>query len=252
LIIVDPTPEWTDPVMNADRVIAGFDIAGGSADRDWLGRWQQADRTIRPLIEDMVRDPGAITGPALADRVWQRLGADDLLFVGSSNPVRDLDLAGPHDGPPQTYANRGLAGIDGSVSTAAGLALAADRPAHALLGDLTFLHDSNGLIIGPSEPRPRLRIVVADDDGGSIFATLEQGHPAQMRAFERIFGTAHGTDLRALAASVGARYSRVQELAELDDLLALPPTDLEVVDVIVDRRHRRTLDQRLNSIAATL
>jgi 2-succinyl-5-enolpyruvyl-6-hydroxy-3-cyclohexene-1-carboxylate synthase len=238
--------------MNADRVIAGFDIPDATGERDWLGRWQQADRTIRPLIDEAILDPQMITGPALADRLWRRLGADDLLFVGSSNPVRDLDLAGPHDTPAETYANRGLAGIDGSVSTAAGLALAADRPAHALLGDLTFLHDSNGLIIGAAEPRPRLRIVVADDDGGSIFATLEQGHPAQMRAFERIFGTAHGTDLRALTASVGACYSRVEKLSELDELLGTPPAELEVVDVIVDRRHRRTLDQRLNSIAATL
>jgi 2-succinyl-5-enolpyruvyl-6-hydroxy-3-cyclohexene-1-carboxylate synthase len=97
-----------------------------------------------------------------------------------------------------------------------------------------------------------LRIVVANDDGGSIFATLEQGHPAQMRAFERLFGTSHGVDLSGVAGSVGADYSRVTELDQLAEILAAPPVGLEVVDVAVDRAHRRILDQGINSLAATL
>jgi 2-succinyl-5-enolpyruvyl-6-hydroxy-3-cyclohexene-1-carboxylate synthase len=251
LIIVDPSPEWNDPTMNADRVIAGFDLPDSGPD-EWLGRWQQADRAIRPLITGVTDDDAVITGPALAELVWRSLGTDDLLFVGSSSPVRDLDLADRSATPPVTYANRGLAGIDGSVSTAIGLALAADQPAHALLGDLTFLHDSNGLIIGPTEPRPKLRIIVADDDGGSIFATLEQGHPAQMRAFERLFGTPHHADLAGLASSVSADYTKITELDDLRPILAKPPQALEVIDVQVDRDHRRTMNERLNSLAATL
>ncbi|WP_230207904.1 thiamine pyrophosphate-binding protein [Microlunatus sp. Gsoil 973] len=189
---------------------------------------------------------------ALAELIWQSLGADDLLFIGSSSPVRDLDLTGWSPTPPATYANRGLAGIDGSVSTAIGLALAADQPAHALLGDLTFLHDSNGLIIGPAEPRPRLRIIVADDNGGSIFATLEQGHPAQMRAFERLFGTPHNTDLAGLASAVSADYTKITDLDDLRPVLARAPQSLEIIDVEIDRDHRRTMNERLNSLAATL
>ncbi|GAB3915808.1 2-succinyl-5-enolpyruvyl-6-hydroxy-3-cyclohexene-1-carboxylate synthase [Microlunatus endophyticus] len=260
LIIVDAAPEWSDPAMNADRVIAAFELSPGSAESDgpdeWLARWQQADRALRPLITRTIADPATdapmITGPALAELVWQSLGAEDLLFVGSSNPIRDLDLAGRSATPPVTYANRGLAGIDGSVSTAIGLALAADQPAHALLGDLTFLHDSNGLIIGPAEPRPRVRFIVADDNGGSIFATLEQGHPAQMSAFERLFGTPHGTDLAGIAAASGVDYLKITRLDDLREHLRLPPHGLEIIDVRVDRDHRRTLDERLNSLAATL
>lgn len=251
LIIVDAAPEWNDPTMNADRVIAAFDLIDGTGG-EWLARWQQADRNIRPLITEVINSDTMITGPALAELLWQSLGTDDLLFVGSSNPIRDVDLAGWSATPPVTYANRGLAGIDGSVSTAIGLSLAADQPAHALLGDLTFLHDSNGLIIGAAEPQPRIRIVVADDDGGSIFATLEQGHPAQMRAFERLFGTPHGTDLSGLAAAVSARYTRVTELDDLRGILGTRPAGPEIIDVQVDRDHRRTMDQRLNSLATTL
>ncbi|QDP98356.1 2-succinyl-5-enolpyruvyl-6-hydroxy-3-cyclohexene-1-carboxylic-acid synthase [Microlunatus elymi] len=253
LIIVEPSPEWRDPAMNADRVIARFNIGHPqSANRDWLERWQQADRQLSGRIDELINDSASITGPALARTLLGRLGSDDLLFVGSSNPIRDLDLAPVRADGPAVYANRGLAGIDGSISTAVGIALAADQPTHALLGDLTFLHDSNGLIIGAAEPQPRLRIVVANDNGGSIFATLEQGHPAQLSAFERVFGTAHRVDLGAVAGSVGAAYTKIDELADLDQLLRQPPAGLEIVDVAVDRRHRRTLDQRLNSLAATL
>lgn len=259
LIIVDPSPEWGDPAMNADRVVGAvaFDeAAGGAEGREWLGRWQQAAEALRPKIRSLIAEESpadeAVTGPALAATLWSALGADDLLFVGSSNPVRDLDLAPSVAQPPQTYANRGLAGIDGSLSTAAGIALARDRPTHALVGDLTFLHDAGGLIIPSAEPRPRLRIVVANDDGGSIFATLEQGNPAQMSAFERMFGVPHGTDLAALAAAVDADYTKINSVQELRSAMQGPPAGIEVLDVAVDRQHRRTLDQRLNALAATL
>lgn len=252
LIIVEPGPEWADPAMNADRVLAAVDLPDDGTDGDWLERWRRLDATLRPRIAEVSADIAPFTGPAVADVLWQALGPDDLLFVGSSSPVRDLDLAAPHPDPPTTYANRGLAGIDGSVSTAVGLALAADRPLHALLGDLTFLHDQNGLIIGDAEPRPDVRYVIANDNGGSIFATLEQGHPAQMRAFERLFGTPHGVDLQAVAAASGASYRKITERSELVAALAQPPQGIEVVDVVVDRQQRRNLDRRLTELATTL
>lgn len=75
-----------------------------------------------------------------------------------------------------------VAGIDGSVSTAAGIALATHAPCYAFLGDLTFLHDTNGLLIGPTEQRPDLTAVVVNDDGGGIFGLLEQGAPDKLAA----------------------------------------------------------------------
>jgi 2-succinyl-5-enolpyruvyl-6-hydroxy-3-cyclohexene-1-carboxylate synthase len=193
-----------------------------------------------------------LTGPAVAARLWSCLGSADTLVAGSSNPIRDLDLAPITADPPTVYANRGLAGIDGTVSTAVGVALAVGHPTHALLGDLTFLHDSNGLILGPAEPRPDLRLVVANDDGGSIFATLEHGLPAHMGAFERIFGTPHGVDLQRLAESCGAAYRRVERLDQVDEVIAEPPLGIEVVEAVIDRRHRRTLSADLNRLAAAL
>jgi 2-succinyl-5-enolpyruvyl-6-hydroxy-3-cyclohexene-1-carboxylate synthase len=192
------------------------------------------------------------TGPALAAALWAALDAGDVLFAGSSSPIRDLDLAAITSEAPLVYANRGLSGIDGSVSTAAGIALALERPTHALLGDLTALHDATGLVVGREEPRPDLRLVVANDDGGSIFATLEQGLPAHMGAFERLFGTPVGLQFEALAAAAGIAYRRVQNADELAETLAEPPAGMELVDAVIDRAHRRTLDREITALAATL
>jgi 2-succinyl-5-enolpyruvyl-6-hydroxy-3-cyclohexene-1-carboxylate synthase len=148
-------------------------------------------------------------------------------------------------------ANRGLAGIDGVVSTAVGIALAR-RPARsfAYVGDLTFLHDTNALLIGPVEARPDLTVVVVNDDGGSIFAGLEPGAPAHARSFERVFATPTGTDLAALCSAHGVAHRRVGDLDALRDALAHEPRGIEVVECTVSRQDRRQLDQRLRDAAA--
>jgi 2-succinyl-5-enolpyruvyl-6-hydroxy-3-cyclohexene-1-carboxylate synthase len=144
-----------------------------------------------------------------------------------------------------------LSGIDGTVSTAIGTALA--RPSSrglAYVGDLTFLHDQGALVMGPDEPRPDLTIVVANDDGGSIFAVLEQGAAAYAQAFERVFATPTGSDLGALCAATHTPHRRVRTRSELRQALADPAPGLEVVEVVVDRAGRRGLDERLAAAAA--
>src|SRR5207249_7924585 len=131
---------------------------------DWLARWQHAAELARPAIDKVLAEE--LTGPAIAAIVSEAIGADGMLVVASSNPVRDLDLAPVV--PIRTVANRGLAGIDGTLSTAVGAALANAGPTFALIGDLPFLHDANGLVIGPDAPRPDLRLVVVNDHGGGL------------------------------------------------------------------------------------
>ena len=135
-----------------------------------------------------------LTPYEVAGAVSRALPAEGLLVVGASSPIRDLDLmARPYvvGERRKVIANRGLSGIDGTVSTAIGAALGRPRSSRAiaLMGDVTFLHDANGLVIGPDQPRPDLTIVVVNDDGGSIFSMLEQGDPAYADRFEAVFGT---------------------------------------------------------------
>ncbi|RYJ06744.1 MAG: hypothetical protein EON52_04780 [Actinomycetales bacterium] len=217
-------------VRFAERVDVDVDE---SDDTDWFDAWHEADRVARAAID-------ALAPPAhrLAEAVW-RASAGGVLVVGSSSVVRDLDLLAPAAAPDVVVANRGLAGIDGMISTAAGVALATGRPTTAVMGDLTFLHGANGLLIGPHEPRPDLRVVVASDDGGAIFSLLEQGDAAYADSFERIYGTPTGTDLAALCRAHGVGHELVA-VDELAGVLTTPPAGVSVVEVPLDRTTRRT------------
>jgi 2-succinyl-5-enolpyruvyl-6-hydroxy-3-cyclohexene-1-carboxylate synthase len=125
-----------------------------------------------------------------------------------------------------------------------------DRPAYALMGDLTFLHDSGGLTIGPHEPRPDLTLVVVNDDGGGIFTLLEPGEPARAADFERVFGTPTGADLAALCAAHGVRHRLAATAAALAAAVAEPPKGITVVEVRVDRAGHRAERARLHEVAS--
>jgi 2-succinyl-5-enolpyruvyl-6-hydroxy-3-cyclohexene-1-carboxylate synthase len=251
LVVVSEYADWVDPGRAASLVTDAVRLPD-ARDRGWFEAWQEADMTVRRRLDALLATQPYFTGPALAATVWAALGDGDVLFAGSSSPIRDLDLAPIQSASPLVYANRGLSGIDGNVSTAAGIALALERPTHALLGDLTALHDATGLVIGRSEPRPDLRLVVANDDGGSLFATLEQGEPAHMGAFERLFGTPQGLQFDALAAAAGIGFQRAATADELAEVLAAPPVGVQLVEAVIDRAHRRTLDREITALGATL
>jgi 2-succinyl-5-enolpyruvyl-6-hydroxy-3-cyclohexene-1-carboxylate synthase len=251
LVVVSAYADWVDPGRAASLVTDAV-LLPDAVDRGWFEAWQEADLTVRRRLDALLTTQPYFTGPALAATVWAALGDGDVLFAGSSSPIRDLDLAPIRSASPLVYANRGLSGIDGNVSTAAGIALALERPTHALVGDLTALHDATGLVIGPSEPQPDLRLVVANDDGGSLFATLEQGEPAHMGAFERLFGTPQGLQFDALAAAAGIGYRRAATAGELAEVMAAPPVGVQLVEAVIDRAHRRTLDREITALGATL
>ncbi|MET1071170.1 MAG: thiamine pyrophosphate-dependent enzyme, partial [Umezawaea sp.] len=189
------------------------------------------------------------TGLHVARDLVAALPPGALLFLGSSNPVRDVDLVAVPRTDLVVHANRGGAGIDGSLSTAVGLALA-EGPGYALVGDLTFLHDLNGLLIGPGEARPDLTIVVLNDDGGGIFSLLEQGAPEHAASFERVFGTPHGMDLALLCAGYRVSHEQVESAAEFRAALAAP-NGIKVVEIRADRSGLRDLHSRLRAAVST-
>ena len=222
---------WTDPGGRAVRVLPAVPAPAGGRDGTWLPAWRAAADAARAAVDKVLAD--GLPEPVVAELVLDAVRPGGLLVSGSSKSVRDLFLAGPRPGV-TVLANRGVAGIDGTVSTAVGVALAAARPTYALMGDLTFLHDANGLVIGPGEPRPDLTIVVVNNDGGALFGLLEQGAPEHRDAFERVFGTPHGVDLAALCAATGTPHRRVETRTELADTLT-EPVGLTVVEVRTDR-----------------
>ena len=223
-----------DPAVVPDRV----------APPTWLDAWRTADATAAAAIDVVADRESAGTALQVARAVNNAVPPEGLLVVGSSNPIRDLDLVArpyPVGERRLVIANRGLSGIDGTLSTAIGAALA--RPssrALAYVGDLTFLHDANALLIGPGEPRPDLTIVVASDDGGSIFATLEQGDPAFGDVFERVYATPTGADIGRLCEALGLPH-RLLAAKELPAALDDEVTGIRVLEVPVPRDSRRAL-----------
>ncbi|SDU98403.1 2-succinyl-5-enolpyruvyl-6-hydroxy-3-cyclohexene-1-carboxylate synthase [Microlunatus sagamiharensis] len=249
LVVTTPYADWPDPGRAATTVVDDVALpAPGPAERAWFARWQDAESRTRGRLDQLLDGWPALTGAEVARHVLAALGEDDVLLVGSSNPVRDLDLAPVAARPPAVHANRGLAGIDGLVSTALGLARGSGGPVTALLGDLSLLHDANALVVGALEVRPDLRLVVVNDDGGSIFSTLEQGGPEHEAAFERVFGTPQGVRFAGFAAAAGAAYRRVDDLDALDDALGRPPRGVELLEVALGRTDRRALDEAVRAL----
>ncbi len=221
---------WTD-VAGAVRSIGALPPL--TPDAEWVGRWCAADAAAGAALDRLLDDPAGPVGLRLARALPAALPDGALLLLGSSNPVRDVSLAAVPRRGLTVLANRGVAGIDGTVSTAVGAALAHNGPAYALLGDLTLLHDTTGLVIGPDEPRPDLTIVVLNDGGGGIFGLLEQGAPEHAAAFERVFGTPHRVDIAALCAATGVAHITT-DVAGLAAAVE-PAPGLRLVEVRADR-----------------
>ncbi|MFQ6172319.1 2-succinyl-5-enolpyruvyl-6-hydroxy-3-cyclohexene-1-carboxylic-acid synthase [Oryzobacter sp. R7] len=252
--VVSEGGAWPDP-SHVVGVVHGPDalrVGGGPAEEsahDWVGIWGEAGEALAAAVA--AHPHPWPTGLAVAEAVSAKLPDGAVLVVGSSNPVRDLDLGVARSVAEEVVANRGLAGIDGLVSTAVGVALARPgTPTYALLGDLTFLHDTNGLLLGPDEPRPDLTVVVVNDDGGGIFTTLEPGAPERSDGFERVFGTPTGTDLAALCAAHDVVHTRATTAEELATEVARVPSGLRVVEVVVDRATHRQAHADLRALAA--
>ncbi len=173
------------------------------------------------------------------------------LVVSSSMPVRDVErYAAPRPGL-DVLANRGANGIDGVVSTALGVALGAGAPTALLVGDVAFLHDSNGLL-GAAGRRADLVCVVVDNDGGGIFSFLPQASALARDRFEALFGTPHGLDLAALASAYGVDARR---LAPGDDIgpavaEAVARGGVRVLVVATDRAANVAVHRRLDEAMA--
>lgn len=266
-VVVEPHGRWIDPDRTAHHVLHADPTAVTTAlartvarpgREDWMGRWVEAEAAASEAIDAVLGGHPEATEPGTARTVVAALPEAATLVVSSSMPVRDVEwygavATGPGAGP-RVLANRGANGIDGVVSTAVGVALAArpvGTPTVVLVGDVAFLHDTNALL-GLADRGVDLTIVVVDNDGGGIFSFLPQAGALAAERFEQLFGTPHGVDPAALAA---AHSVTTEEVGGADDLAsvlvaALGRGGVTVVRVPTDRAANVVLHDELHAAVA--
>ncbi|NNH03788.1 2-succinyl-5-enolpyruvyl-6-hydroxy-3-cyclohexene-1-carboxylate synthase, partial [Microbacterium ulmi] len=217
-------------------------VEPGEADRRWLGAWMRASRAASADLSAAAGgSPSAapIDRAALVDAVWRATRPRDRLVFGSSTLVRVADAVLVGKKIP-VHANRGLAGIDGTIATATGVALASQtggRPGvtRLLLGDLAVLHDVGALLLPPGEHEPRLQAIVGNDGGGTIFDALEVAKIAGPDAMDRVLYAPHSVRLEHLALAYGWEHERVATRAALDLALASPAGRRRLIEVPLER-----------------
>ncbi len=246
----------------ATTAVDAIAVAAGTADRDWLGEWLRASRAasvdLAPPAPDADGLASAVPGErlgaisaelevmrapldraTLVDAIWRATWPHDRLVFGSSRLVRVADqVLGGKKVP--VHANRGLAGIDGTVATALGIAIASQgggRPGitRVLLGDLALLHDVGALLLPAAEEEPRIQVVVGNDGGGTIFDGLEVAAIAGDEAMERVLYTPQSARLEQLALAYGWEYQRVTTRAALDQALTSPVGGRQLLEVPLSR-----------------
>ncbi|TDQ02028.1 MULTISPECIES: 2-succinyl-5-enolpyruvyl-6-hydroxy-3-cyclohexene-1-carboxylic-acid synthase [unclassified Leifsonia] len=278
VVVVAPTGAQAYNPGHRARIVGGvraaetIDVRSPEV-RGWVGRWVFASRRIAELAEREA-DPAAvapdvekarsfnpadalafasaelaairapITRALLAEAVWRYTWPHDRLVLGASRLIRDVDRIVPGK-KVAVHANRGLAGIDGTIATATGIALASQTAARAagtpsgvtrvLLGDLALLHDVGSLLFGAGETRPHLQVIVGNDGGGTIFDGLEVAATASSDAFDRVLYTPQAVDISALAKAYGWHHAVARTKGELDQLLSAPPAGTSIVEVPLPR-----------------
>ena len=245
VVVVDPHSPWVDISGNASVVVADLEPAREpirAAQAEWASRVREAARDANERIESLLASGSGCTMLDLARSVAASTSGP--LVLGASNPVRAFDLAVPTLEGRIVHSNRGQAGIDGTVATAVGICMGsgyageASAPAGervtAVMGDLTACHDASSLALAASVDA-HLDIIVADDQGGGIFATLEHGRAASADAYDRWFGLAQSVDYEALAAAYGVAFARAGEPRELEDLLGRPVRGPRLIHAPVER-----------------
>ncbi len=235
-VAITATPRLADPdrrvsmhiVADLEAAVSDLLVIAEPCDAQWTSQWQAAESAARSVMQNLLHDESWLTEPGVARTLAASLPAGSQLFVSSSMPVRDLEWYAAATDHLHVMSNRGANGIDGVVSSAVGAALGTARTTALLIGDVAFLHDSNGLLRLASRGVD-VRIVVVDNRGGGIFSFLPQRSMMSDERFEQLFGTPHEADLAALAAAHGVACETASTTAQLRASLAQPGPRVMIV-----------------------
>lgn len=226
VIVIDPRIATVDSDRGASQKFTQLPaVEVNPVDSEYAEKWKKYSQRAEKLISDI----STWSEQLVAREIASAIPDETSLFISSSRPIREIEGFARARSGVETFANRGLAGIDGNISTALGIA--SQRPATiAVLGDLSFLHDLTGLI---QKEAINLKIIVINNDGGGIFSTLSQ---RGVDGFEEVFGTPHGLDIVAIATSMGISAKEIDNQSQLKLEISAPIQGLSVVVVDVPSR----------------
>jgi 2-succinyl-5-enolpyruvyl-6-hydroxy-3-cyclohexene-1-carboxylate synthase len=262
-IVVDPRGEWREPTRRAATLVRAEPTAAARALTERLSRmrpgaatvagspfasaWLDAERVVRDAVDGRIAKLEELSEPGIWDALGRALRDGDSVFAASSMPVRDLE-AFLRPGPEgvRFASNRGANGIDGLVSTSAGLATGTGSRTWAVLGDLALFHDVGGL--ASVRHAPELRLIVIDNSGGGIFHFLPQAEALGEAEFEALLGTPAGRDPADAARLFDLTVAVPEHPAELENALT---GEAQMIVVRTDRRRNLELHRELAQIAAT-
>ena len=225
-LVVDDWPDRIDPIHNVTlRVESGiieFCTSVLSAinpqseqKKKWLVLWQLVNNQVLEKLENYWERSQLLDEPSVARIVSEKIGEGDVLVVGNSMPVRDLNtFAARNAAFVHIITNRGASGIDGIIATAVGASIGSQKPVTVLIGDLSLLHDLNSLAMVSNVNRPFV-VVVINNDGGGIFSFLPIAEYTDV--FEPYFGTPHGLSFEQAADMFGAEYCRPETIEEFSN-----------------------------------
>jgi 2-succinyl-5-enolpyruvyl-6-hydroxy-3-cyclohexene-1-carboxylate synthase len=237
-IVIDPRMATVDTYRVADQRFIGAPVVQSrAADPEWHEQWRKLGQRTAKLVSEIAN----WSESALARELAKQLSG--AVFIASSRPIRDIESFATARTGIETFANRGLAGIDGNISTALGIATAR-QSATAIIGDLAFLHDLTGLV---GNTAANLRIIAINNDGGGIFSTLPQ---AGVAGFETVFGTPHGLDLEKVAAGLGITAKTISSFSDLTTELAKPISGVSVL--VCQMPNRENNAAQLKALVANL
>jgi 2-succinyl-5-enolpyruvyl-6-hydroxy-3-cyclohexene-1-carboxylate synthase len=251
-IAIDPDDAWHDPdAVVGMRVSGPFTalldaLAEGElepADGEWLAAWRAADDAADRAITDALGDD--LSEPLVARELGKWLPHQAVLFAASSMPIRDLESLVPvRSGGPRVLSNRGANGIDGTVSSAFGVAATGMGPVVLLIGDVALAHDIGGLLAS-RRLALALTIVLLNNDGGGIFHFLPVA--GETDGFEEHVATPHGLDFSDAAALYGCGYERPTGVGELREAIerSINSATVDIIEVRTDREHNLELHRRI-------
>jgi 2-succinyl-5-enolpyruvyl-6-hydroxy-3-cyclohexene-1-carboxylate synthase len=254
LIVIDEGDLWRDPTLRATQMISCDDLEFCNEiiqsmeqvkiDYDWLNKWKTINEKTRIGLEKVDQFDEFFEGK-IVQLLSKHLPKNSTLFVSNSMPIRDVDTFFHIQNKNLKIAcNRGVNGIDGTIATALGMAAAGENVT-LLIGDLSFYHDLNSLVLSKLHQLP-LKIVLVNNDGGGIFSFLPQSK--EEKHFEALFGTPLGLDFRHATALFGGIHTLISDWFDFSDAISKNVNQLHVIEVQTNRKENYELHQKVWSI----